>query len=136
MYTLNFSLARKWRVSSNSPVIPSGTPRPPVKSSGNLFIKGPIPFDWLARANTLPGKAGPVGLALWFLSGLRCSTTVQLTYQVGILAGCRRQAIYEALKQLEQDGLITVIRRPGARPIVTILAVSKGANVPVAAAEP
>lgn len=38
----------------------SHTARAPTRKS----IKGPIPLDWISRANALPGKAGAVGCAV------------------------------------------------------------------------
>lgn len=85
------------------------------------FIKGPIPLDWISRANALPGKAGAVGLALWFLVGVQSSRTVKLTGEVEKIAGCGRKAVYQALGTLETDGLINCARKTGARAVVTIL---------------
>jgi hypothetical protein len=90
--------------------------RVPVKK----FIKGPIPLDWIARANALPGKAGAVGLALWFLVGVQGSRTVKLTGEVKRIAGCERKAVYRALDALQTANLIICFRRPGARPIVEV----------------
>lgn len=110
-------------------------PLPRTKFPGK-FILGPLCFTWLAQANALPGKAGAVGLALWFLRGVTRSSRFRLTREVEQLAGCNRQATYHALTALEQAGLITADRVVGARPVVTILAASSGANVPIAAAGP
>ena len=84
------------------------------------FIKGPIPLDWISWANALPGKAGAVGLALWFLVGLKASRAVKLTGEIQQIASCERKAVYAALASLEAARLISVERRPGARPTVTI----------------
>lgn len=86
----------------------------------NRFIKGPIPLSWVQAANALPGKAGAVGLALWFLKGVKRSSTFALTAEIQSLAGCGRQAESRALGVLHDAGLIALHRRPGARPIVTI----------------
>ena len=85
------------------------------------FIKGPIPFDWMAKANKLPGKAGPVGLGLWFLGGIQRKRPVKLTAEIELLAGCERKAVANALIQLEQAGLIAVTRHRGSRPTVELL---------------
>ncbi len=85
------------------------------------FIKGPIPLDWVTCANTLPGKAGNVGIALWFLAGIKKSRTIKLTGEVEKIAGCHRQTLYPALKALQKAGLIEVQPKRGARPTVVIL---------------
>jgi len=91
------------------------------KGRVSKFIKGPIPFDWMAKANALPGKAGPVGLGLWFLEGVQRKRAIKLTGEIEILAGCERKAVANALKELEQAGLIAVTRHKGARPMVEVL---------------
>ncbi len=108
-------------------------PQTVTKPAGK-FILGPVCFTWLARANALPGKAGAVGLALWFLQGVTRSSRFRLTREVEQLAACNRQATYHALTALEQAGLITAVRCTGARPIVTILPAGIAANRPIAAA--
>ncbi len=85
------------------------------------FIKGPIPLDWVTCANKLPGKAGPVGFALWFLAGIKKSRTFKLTGEVERIAACNRRTLYPALKALEKAGLIEVQPKRGARPTVVIL---------------
>jgi hypothetical protein len=85
------------------------------------FIKGPIPLDWISRANALPGKGGAVGLALWFLVGVQRSRTVKLTSEVTRIAGCERKAVYSGLGELERAGLIVTHRRSGARAHVQII---------------
>lgn len=92
-----------------------------LRAPGDKFIKGPIPLGWITRANALPGKAGSVGLALWFLVGVKSSRTIKLTGEVEQIAACDRKALYPALTALETAGLITVERRPGARAVVAIL---------------
>lgn len=100
-----------------NPETESHTARAPAKK----FIKGPIPLDWISRANALPGKAGAVGLALWFLTGVQKSQTVKLTGEVEKIAGCGRKAVYAGLAALEGAGLVWVERRKGARAVVAII---------------
>lgn len=85
------------------------------------FIKGPIPLDWISRANALPGKAGAVGLALWFLAGVQGSRTVKTTGEVERIAGCGRKAVYAGLLALEGSRLVITKKKPGGRPQVTLV---------------
>jgi hypothetical protein len=85
------------------------------------FIKGPIPLEWISRANALPGKAGAVGMALWFLVGVQRSRTVKLTGEVEKIAGCGRKAVYQALNALQAAGLIDCSCKAGSRAVVTML---------------
>jgi hypothetical protein len=44
---------------------------------GEMFLKGPVPWDWLVVAGRLKGSALQVGITLWHLSGLARSRTVR-----------------------------------------------------------
>jgi DNA-binding transcriptional ArsR family regulator len=85
------------------------------------FILGPLPLEWFQVAANLPGKALHIGLALWYLSGLKKSRTIRLTSQARSGFGIGRQALYRQLAALENEGLISVERREGRRPTITIL---------------
>lgn len=79
-----------------------------------------IPYDWLHRANRLPGNAAAVAVSLWFLAGVKKSMTFRLTAEAVDLAGCGRKSLYRVLAALARAGLICVLHRSGARPIITI----------------
>jgi hypothetical protein len=85
------------------------------------FIKGPIPLEWIAQANALPGKAGAVGIALWFLVGVKKSRAFKATRQIEAIASCGRKAVYAALEALQAAGLIKFTPAKGARPTVEVL---------------
>lgn len=95
--------------------------RPPRHKPGERFLKGPIPFDWLARVARFQGKALNVGIALWFWGGLARKREVKVSYaDLTELSVCRRTA-YRVFAKLERANLIRVKRSPGRSPIVTIL---------------
>lgn len=86
------------------------------------FIKGPIPLSWLTRAARLPGKYPLlVGLALWFMAGVRTCREIKLTRGLLTRFGIKRKSGYAALRALEAEGLIQVTRLRGRRSSVTIL---------------
>ena len=93
-----------------------------VRTKTKPFILGPIPLDWITRANSLRGKAGATGLALFFLKGVKQANTFKVTAEAEQIAACSRQAFSRGLVALQDAGLITLQQRSGARPIVTILA--------------
>ena len=95
--------------------------RPPCHKNGEKFIKGPIPLDWMIIAASLPGSAVKIALALWFLAGLTNSGTVKLSNKLANKLGVSRKAKYLALKHLTNAGLITVKKKLGCSPQVTIL---------------
>jgi hypothetical protein len=95
--------------------------KPPTPTKGDPFLKGPIPLTWLEAAACLPGKSLHAGLALWFAAGLARSASVPLSNISGVRFGLDRSAKYRALAWLEKAGLITVERKLGRAPVVTLL---------------
>lgn len=93
---------------------------PPRPRSGERFLKGPIPLDWLSAAARLPGKSLHVGIALWFMGGMHKSRVVPLSNIASLRFGLDRNAKYRGLGWLEGAGLITVERKLGRAPNVTI----------------
>lgn len=87
------------------------------------FIRGPIPLAWLRKATALPGKATHVALALWYQRGLKRAATVRLTSHMAAEMSVSPDAMYDALKNLERAGLVTVDRKRGRCARVTILVV-------------
>lgn len=98
-------------------------PRQPPSplAPGQLFLRGPIPLDWLSTAGSLSGHAIHVGLTLWFEAGLKRDRTVRLRPSVLRRFGVSRWSAYRALKALEQANLVRVNRRRGRSAIVTLL---------------
>ena len=114
-----------YRLSSNEAESPPPAKAPtavPRHAKGEWFVKGPLPGLWLEAASQLPGKALHVGLAIWYLSGLRGSPTVALAGAARKKFGLGAEATSGGLKKLEAAGLISVTRRPGAAPRVTLMA--------------
>ena len=93
-------------------------PRPGIREH---YLRGPIPLEWLCQAASLPGRSLHVGVALWYLAGLTRSRTVPLSNNLGYRFGLDRNSKYRGLDWLEQAGLITVERKLGRAPVVTIL---------------
>jgi hypothetical protein len=88
---------------------------------GERFFAGPIPLRWLEEAARLPGKTLHAGIALWFAAGLAKSAKIPLSNISGCRFGLDRNSKYRALEWLEGARLISVVRRPGKTPMVTIL---------------
>jgi len=83
-------------------------------------LKGPVPLDWLQRAAQLSGKSLHVGVVLWYLAGLRKASTVSLPNGVLAEFGVDRHAKYHGLESLEKAGLVSVVRRTGRNPVITL----------------
>ena len=90
-----------------------------------LFIRS-MPLEWITRAAKLPGKSTQVALAIWFRSGLEKFAPVQLSNTTLARFGVDRHAKRRALLALEKAELISVDRRPGKNPVITITDVSRG----------
>jgi hypothetical protein len=88
---------------------------------GELCLAGRIPLRWLEAAAGLPGKSLHTGIALWFAAGQAKSAKIPLSNVAGCRFGLDRNSKYRALDWLEGAGLISVERRLGKTPIVTIL---------------
>lgn len=98
---------------------PRAAPKPRTRRS-RLFIKGPIDWPWIAAASRLPGKALHVALVLHFLAGMKCTTSVALSGRRLEELGVARHSAYRALRQLENAGLVMVVRKRGRQPRVNI----------------
>lgn len=114
----------RFRLNSGSPAI--GTPRSlragPRRHNQGKFIRGPLPLDWLDRAAALPGRAFHVGVWLFYLKGVKRTSTVRLS---GAKFGLTRWTVQRGLHELERAGLVTVERSIGKAPLVTLLDVAQ-----------
>lgn len=68
-----------------------------------------------------PGKALHIGIALWFYAGLTNSPRVALNLSSLLNMGITRDSARRGLHALENEKLVSVIRHPGRKPVVTIL---------------
>jgi DNA-binding transcriptional ArsR family regulator len=92
--------------------------RPPIEGR---YVRGPIPVAWLCRAGQLGGAALLVGLALWYLYGLRKTDTFIVSNLTMESWGVRRDAKSRGLQKLAAAGLIKVERRGKRSPQVTLV---------------
>ena len=87
----------------------------------NIFLKGPSDWRGLGRAGRLPGRALHVAVVLHLLAGMRKCATVRLGRTYMEQMGVDRHAQYRALRVLEKAGLVSVSRKRGGAPLVTIV---------------
>lgn len=85
------------------------------------FLKGRIPWWWLARASLLGGRALAVALLVRFASDLRRGRPAVLTKRYWTPLGMNRHSAHRALQALRAAGLISVRSRPGQSPRVRVL---------------
>ena len=86
-----------------------------------LFLRGPIPLEWLSAAASLPGKGLHVAIALWWLHGMAKDGPFKLTREALRTMNVERDAESAGLARLEKEKLIRVERKPGRRPTILIL---------------
>ena len=87
----------------------------------SLFIKGPIPMDWISAAAKLPGKAIHVALALYWMDGMNPQKRFKITRRALELFKVSDDAYRDALLRMEAAKLIRVSRSPGQRALVEIV---------------
>jgi hypothetical protein len=112
--------------SQKRPTKPVWQQKPPHHKPGEKFLKGPVPLSWLLRVAQLPGKSLHVGVAIWFLAGLKNTRDISLPNALLKRFGINRNAKYRSLAWLERNQLIAVERHSGRNPVITILDVEGG----------
>jgi hypothetical protein len=80
-----------------------------------------IPWRWLELCSRLPGKTLSVAALIWLQRDLKQTPTITLPSAALARCGVDRRTMYRGLLRLEALGLIAVSRRPGAKPIITIV---------------
>ena len=95
--------------------------RPPRHRRDEWFLKGPIPGEWLGRAANLPGRALHVALAVWHLAAMTKGKKVIITTRIANRFGVCRHSLHRWLSRLESVRLVTVERKRGRSPVVSIL---------------
>lgn len=84
------------------------------------FIKGPVCWAWVKAAVALRGHALAVGLHVWLWAGiLKTYESVPLNLR---RLGFPYKTASRGLRALEDAGLVSVVRPPGRKPLVTLRA--------------
>lgn len=85
------------------------------------FLKGPVYLHWLEICAKQGGKCLNLGVAICFMAGLKKKQTFKIQRKFLELLCIDRGAVYSNLKKLEKVGLISVNRKNGASPVITVL---------------
>ena len=81
-----------------------------------------VEWGFLCRMAALPGKAGWVGLALYRLTVMRSSRTIQVCCRdIAAQLGINRKSVYNAMTLLEAGGIIRTRRGRGSFATVELL---------------
>ena len=90
-------------------------------TQGRLFLRGPLPIDWLAQASALGKAAVFIGLECWYRAGLAGSLVFRLNLsQLAVAPKLARSSARRGLQSLEASGLVSVARPVGQRLLVAI----------------
>ena len=92
-----------------------------VDAAGRELSMQWMDYKWALRARKLRGKAYQLAGALALLAKLRGDTTVLPTRRVLEDFGVGKWALRDGLKALEAAGFVSVDRRNGRSPRVTLL---------------
>lgn len=111
----------QFRLSAGFAMPTKQSKRPPHHRTGERFLKGPIPWAWVEKAGSLPGKSLHVALLLWQEVGWRKTRTVKFCLNGRLPGLLNRQSARRGIRQLEAAGLVSVIRKPGHGLEVTLL---------------
>ena len=84
-------------------------------------LYGPIPWSWWLPASRLPGRSLQVASVCWLLAGWARSADFELALEGWADFGLSRFSASRGLDELERVGLVSVDRRPGRSPVVTIM---------------
>ena len=94
--------------------------RPPKHRPGDPFIKGPIPYAWIASASRLPGSGLHVAMAYRFLC---CRFRPPNRWGLDKMASGLQispQSTRRSLQAAEIAGLLSVDREPGCKLAVSV----------------
>src|SRR5262245_4654695 len=103
-------------------------PGPKSRRRRHRPMYGPIPCSWWLPATRLPGRSLHVGAVCWMLAGWERSASFELVLDGWADLGLSRFAVSRGLDTLEQAELVSVARKPGQSPIVTVRDVSDRAS--------
>jgi hypothetical protein len=108
------------------PITPAHPTRNFSQKPTRLFVKGPIPLQWLTTAQKSGGTALAVGILLWHLWGMKDApgALVVTRKRAKDIMGLGRDALSRGLDRLENAGLVTTTRGRGQAIRVTIRSVS------------
>jgi hypothetical protein len=122
----------RWEMSVDPAAPPTSTKEQPRPRRSGRFLKGPVPWPWLALAMALPGKALAVGVMLWKEAGCEGKRTVHFCLARATAIGIPTTTARRAVRALERAGLVGVRRKPGRGLDVTILdgPAAKAENAP------
>jgi hypothetical protein len=117
------------RTPSAPPPIPVAGRQKTHRPATEPFLRGPIPLAWLARAHRAGGSALAVGLALWFIRGVRGKLgPVKVDSSTRRRFDLTRDQTGYGLRALEAAGLVGYVKRGRGRCAVAEILLAEGSQ--------
>jgi hypothetical protein len=92
----------------------------PTPGKARKPLYGPIPWRLWLPASWLPGKSLQTAAVCWLLAGWARSAEFELAMGAWADFGLTRFSCARGLDALERAGLVSVTRRPGWSPVITL----------------
>src|SRR4051812_28945027 len=89
--------------------------RPPRHRAGETFLRGPIPFAWVASACQLPGAGLHVAMVVRFLLCRFPRLRAWGLAEIALRPGLHERTAQRGLHAAEAAGLVIVAREPGCK---------------------
>jgi hypothetical protein len=125
LYMSNLSKEHEWDPSElrleTDKVLQSSSRRHRRARMRRAFVAGPIDVQWLSHARKLGVSALWVGLALWYIRGLRKSDRFVVSNRMMRPWNVEPDAKRRALWKLQKAGLIVIDSRERRSPVVTLV---------------
>src|SRR5262249_34921757 len=93
----------------------------PVVGTKRWPMYGPIPWAWWLPASRLSGASLQVSAVCWLLAGWERSADFALALSDWAEFGLSRRSVPPGLAALEGAGLVSVARRPGRSPTISLI---------------
>jgi hypothetical protein len=100
---------------------PGARLRPPRHRRGEAFLKGPIPYAWVALACQLPGSGLSVALAVRLLCDRYRRDDGWSVAAIARGIGVSERAARRGLHAAEEAGLVVAVREPGCKPALAVV---------------
>ena len=94
--------------------------RPPRHRPGETFLRGPIPFEWMAKACRLPGHGLHVASTVLYLCRRFRKPNRWGLARIGEALGISNDSAQRGLHAAEEAGLISAVREPGCKIVLTV----------------
>jgi hypothetical protein len=108
----------------------TGPPELPRHGPRETFIRGPIPYRWLAEASRLPGSGFALAMGVWYLARRFRRDPRASVPDLAALLGLGRTTTKTALRAAAAAGLIMVHRDPGRKLVLLLREIPAGSPGP------